>query len=162
MAQSFYKGPQLGGRPPCAICMGPGEGERRRLLLPGGVGVWLCAAHASPGFQRRRAGRDFHRSLWAVWEAADCLTARRAKALDDHLARTRRLARPSPRPRPGSYSWPELRREAERRWAAGEGPRPVIDELRGRAASAPARPPSRPTMYRWWREGRWRPDGAGS
>lgn len=160
MVTSFYKGPRLGGTPPCAICMGPGEGRRRRILLPGGVGVWLCAAHASPEFQRRRAGRDFHRSLWAVWEAADCLTARRSKALDDHLALTRRLLSPAPRPRPGSYSWAELRREAEERWASGELPGPVIEELRAREAPGRARPPSRPTMYRWWREGRWRAAGA--
>ena len=30
---------------------------------------------------------------------------------------------------PGSYSWRELRREAEERFAAGEPPSAVIDEL---------------------------------
>ena len=67
---------------------------------------------------------------------------------------------PPPRPRPGSYSWAELRREAEERWASGDLPGPVIEELRAREAPGRARPPSRPTMYRWWREGRWRAAGA--
>ena len=71
MAKSFYKGERLGNRPPCAICMGRGEGERARFILPGGVRVWLCAAHRSEEFQRRRAGRDFWVSLHAVWRAAD-------------------------------------------------------------------------------------------
>ena len=146
--------------PSCAICRRPGQGERRRLVLPGGVGVWLCSAHASPQFQRRRGGRDFHRSVRGVWEAADCLTARRSKALDDHLARARRSPGPSPRRRPGSYAWAALRLEAERRWAAGEEPGDVIDALRDRAASGSAHPPSTTTMRRWWREGRWRMEGA--
>ena len=36
MAKSFYKGESLGSLPPCAICMGRGEGERAQLILPGG------------------------------------------------------------------------------------------------------------------------------
>jgi hypothetical protein len=47
MARSLYKGPSLGKSPPCLICMGPGEGKRGQLHLPGGVSVWLCAAHRS-------------------------------------------------------------------------------------------------------------------
>ena len=157
MAKSFYKGERLGSQPPCAICMGRGEGERAELTLPGGVRVWLCAAHRSEGFQRRRAGRDFWVSLRAVWAAAGCLTARRERALRVHRERLLRQATgPAPRARPGSYSWPELRREAEALWAGGASVRLVIDRLRQRASRGPARPPSRTTMYRWHGEARWR------
>ena len=64
MARSFYKGQRLGKRPPCLLCMGPGEGERAELHLPHGVSVWLCEAHRSAEFLERRAGRDFTASLW--------------------------------------------------------------------------------------------------
>ncbi len=155
--KSFYKGERLGSRPPCAICMGRGEGERARLVLPGGVSVWLCAAHRSLEFQRSRAGRDFHLSLRYVWAAAGCLTARRERALRVHRERLLREATgPPPRSRPGSYSWPELRREAEGMWAQGAPLRQVIDRLRTRVARGEARPPSRTTMYRWFGEARWR------
>ena len=56
---------------------------------------------------------------------------------------------------PGSYSWPELRREAERRYAAGEDPNDVIAELRDRSRGGPARPPSVRTMRRWFHDARW-------
>jgi hypothetical protein len=131
VAKSFSKGEPLGSQPPCAICMGRGEGERGRLTLPGGVSVWLCAAHRSPAFQRPRAGRDFASSLSCVWEAAGCYTARRRRAL-------------------------ELRREAEGRWAKGQPLRRVIDTLRATARRGLARPPSRTTLYRWHAEARWR------
>jgi hypothetical protein len=140
MPRSLYKGPSLGKHPPCLICMGPGEGERAKLHLPFGVSVWLCGAHRSAEFQARRAGRDFVFSLWRAWQAAGCLTAARSRALDAHRAR---LVGPrAPRARPGSYAWPELRRQAEARFAAGEPPRLVARELRERAGAGQARPPS--------------------
>ena len=157
VAKSFYKGERLGSRPPCAVCMGRGEGERGQLTLPGGVTVWLCAAHRSPAFQRRRAGRDFAFTLSCVWQAAGCFTARRRRALELH--RERLLAPPRPpaaRSRPGSYSWPQLRQEAEDLWARGQPLRRVIDRLRAKAARGLARPPSRTTLYRWHTEARWR------
>jgi len=156
MAKSLYKGERLGKRPPCLICMGPGQGERAQLHLPHGVSVWLCAAHRSSEFQARRAGRDLVASLLHAWGAAGCLTPARRRALDVHQAR---LAVP-PRARglPGSYAWPELRREAERRFAAGEAPSRVIRELRRGAAGSAAHPPSARTMRRWFDEGRWMGD----
>lgn len=156
MPKSFYKGERLGSQPPCAICMGRGEGERGRLTLPGGVQVWLCAAHRSESFQRSRAGRDFFVSLSCVWQAAGCFTARRRRALEVHRARLlRRASGPAPRSRPGSYSWPELRREAEGMWASGSPVRAVIEKLRARVGRGEARAPSRTTMYRWFGESRW-------
>ena len=106
MARSFSKETNLGSTPACAICVGKGQGRRQRLHLPGGVSVWLCAAHRDPGFVSSRAGRDLVVSLLQVWRAADCLTARRSRALDLFLAR---FASPVPRACPGSYSWRELR-----------------------------------------------------
>ena len=95
-------------------------------------------------------------SLLHVWRAADCLTARRSRALDLFLAR---FASPVPRVCPGSYSWRELRAEAEGAgFAGGERPASVIAELRARERErpGPAHPPTAQTMRRWFREGRSR------
>jgi hypothetical protein len=135
--------------------MGPGEGERAELHLPYGVSVWLCGAHRSAAFQARRAGRDFVASLWRAWAAAGCLTRARSRALDAHRARLLVDPHHTTRQRPGSYSWPGLRREAEARFAAGEPPGRVARELRERARGGAAVPPSRRTLRRWFQEGRW-------
>jgi hypothetical protein len=155
MTKSLYNGSPLGGKPPCLICMGPGEGERAQLHLPFGVSVWLCAAHRSDEFQRRRAGRDLVVSLSGAWQASGVMTRRRQRALEAHLARLTTGERGRPSRRPGSYSWPGLRAEAEARWAAGASARVVIDELRARHSRARAIVPARATMYRWFREARW-------
>jgi hypothetical protein len=155
MARTLYKGAPLGKLPPCLICAGPGEGPRERLHMTHGVTVWLCAAHRSPAFLARRAGRDLAASLGALWSGAGCLTARRRLALTAHLRRV--CQRPDARP--GSYAWPELRREAERRFRAGEPPAQVIEELRARHQGDSARVPSARTMRRWFHDGRWLPRG---
>jgi hypothetical protein len=80
------------------------------------------------------------------------MTAARSKALAAHL---RALSGREARPRPGSYSWPTLREEAERRFARGRSPGPTIAELRARHADGVARPPSVRTMRRWWSDRRW-------
>jgi hypothetical protein len=117
-----------------------------------GVTICLCAAHRSPEFLRRRGGRDLVGRLHALWSGAGCLTRNRARALEAHL---RRVGQPGEAARPGSYAWPELRTEAEARFAAGERPETVIAELRSRHAGDPARPPSSRTMRRWFQDGRW-------
>jgi hypothetical protein len=122
MVRSLYKGERLGKDPLCLICMGrAGVGEPSCISLK--VSVWLCGAHRSPEFLRRRAGRDLVVSLQRAWEA-------------------------SGQARPGSYAWPELRREAERRAAAGQAPRRIVAELLARAAGGLARAPARRTMLR--------------
>jgi type IV pilus assembly protein PilA len=136
--------------------MGPGHGAREELKLPFGISVWLCGEHRSPEFLRSRAGRDFVASLSGVWSAAGCMTAARHRLLMGHQGR---ITPPGPAVRPGSYAWPDLRREAEARWARGEPAAPVIAELRRRHASDPARAPSVRTMQRWFAEGRWLTDG---
>jgi hypothetical protein len=154
--RSFYKGDRLGKTPACCICGGPGEGPRGPLHLTHGVTVWLCEAHRDGEFLRRRAGRDLVASLTHVFRAAGCDTGRRRMALVAHLARVQRAqAADVGRERPGSWSWPRLRRQAEARWARGESPAAVIAELRERHARDHATVPSARTMQRWFAEGRW-------
>lgn len=162
MPVTYYKGPSLGKKPPCAICAGPGEGPRAKLTLAYGVEVWLCEMHRSLEFQQRRVGRDFIVSLSCVWRAANCLTRQRQRALDAF----RESLRPQPDPPlRGSYAWPKLREEAELRFAAGETVADVIGDLHAKLDGTAAQPPSLRTVQRWFHEGRWRGspgDGRGS
>src|SRR5689334_13665923 len=91
----------------CAICADRTRGRTIRLRLTHGVTAWLCEAHASPAFQLRRGGRDLAEALERVWQASDCLTAARRRALAAHVALVSRDL-PATRARPGSYAWPEL------------------------------------------------------
>lgn len=136
----------------CVFC-----GHDRRGVITGfrmthGIVVWLCPVHGAPRFFRRRNGNVFVRRLEAIWRAGGSFTKRQAAALAHHR---RRMTGPQTADLPGSYSWPDLREEAERRWAAGENAMPVIRELRARFSFAPARVPSVRTMQRWFAEGRW-------
>lgn len=161
-ARSLYKGEKLGKRPPCAICVGAGQGPRELHHLPYGISVWLCVAHRDEAFLTRRAGRDLVASLGAVFAGAGCLTRRRSLALEAELRRVQEAHRA--RGRPGSYSWPALRREAERHFAAGDAPGRVIAELRRRGPREAERVPSARTMRHWFAERRWEaggPVGAG-
>ncbi|HYX83602.1 MAG TPA: hypothetical protein VE777_01405 [Gaiellales bacterium] len=136
----------------CAICVERTRGRTTLVTYGYGVSVWLCQAHASHEFQTQRSGRDLVLTLQRLWHAHGCLTAARRQALRAHLDACSGAAA---RPRPGSYSWPDLRREAEGHFAAGAAPGAVIDELRRRHADCPARPPSVRTMRRWHAERRW-------
>jgi hypothetical protein len=144
---------EVGATPPCVICGRGGRGRRTRHHLTHGVSVWLCPAHAAPTFMRRRGGTTFTERLGAAWVAAGATTARRSAALDAHLRRVR-SATPA-RHRPGSYAWPAARREAERRFAAGEPPARVIADIRHRCGRGAATAPSVRTMRRWFAEARW-------
>ena len=151
--RSAYKGERIGKTPACLLCEGPGHGRRAPLQLPYGVTVWLCAGHRAPDFLTRRSGRDLVTSLMQAWRSAGCLDRRRSEALTAHLRRVQ--GAPAPAGRPGSYAWPELRAEAERRFAAGESPPQVIADLRSRGDAAHAPAPSVRTIQRWFAEGRW-------
>ena len=138
-------------QPVCAICVDRTRGRTEQVRLTHRVSVHLCRAHASADFQTRRGGRDFVRTLMGVWKANDCLTLARSRALDAHLER---LAGPPPRrPRPGSYSWPGLRRELEARYALGATPGQIV--LHRHAPDCAAVPPSRRTIQRWHAQRRW-------
>ncbi|HET7171932.1 MAG TPA: hypothetical protein VFI18_09880 [Gaiellales bacterium] len=137
----------------CAICAVLTRGTTQLLAMGYGVSIWLCPEHASAPFQRLHEGRAFAEALERVWAANGCLTTARRRALAGHT----RALRPAEavRPRPGSYTWAALRQEAERRFAAGEPPRPVIDGLQELVAGSGANPPSLRTMMRWYAERRW-------
>ncbi len=138
----------------CALCAGPGSGPVAEHHLTHGVSVFLCEAHRHDGYQRRRGGRDFADELAGMWGASGNLTPRHRRALSAHLRRAVRT-NVAVGPLPGSYSWPVLRAEAERRFAAGEPPRRVIYELRTRHTGGDAIVPSVRTMRRWFCEARW-------
>jgi hypothetical protein len=139
--------------PPCAICGHRGRSDRVPHYLMHGLVVWLCRAHRSEAFLTRRSGCEFTERLAAVWAASGVLTVRRRHALEAHL-RAVQLATIGSR-KPGSYSWPQLRREAERRFAAGDPPAQVIAELRQNHRDGPAMVPSVRTMRRWFTQARW-------
>lgn len=139
--------------PPCAVCGQLNHGRRAQHHLTHGVTVWLCETHRTDSYLSRSGGMAFVERLTAVWAASDGLTSRRRKALSFHLRTIRGAA--ATRDLPGSYSWPVLRREAERRFAAGEPPADVIAELRRTHADAPAVVPSVRTMRRWFTQARW-------
>ncbi len=139
--------------PPCGICGHCGRGDRILHHLTHGLSVWLCQAHRSDGFLQRRGGREFVERLAAAWMATGKLTVNKRDALVAHIRRVETAG--AQRARPGSYSWPALRREAERRFATGDPPSEVISELRLTYRDGPAMVPSVRTMRRWYTQGRW-------
>jgi hypothetical protein len=132
-----------------AIYLNRSRGRTQEVRLAYRVSVWLCAGQADPAFQRKRGGRDFVRTLMGAWQAHGCLTQARHRALDAHLNQLR--AHP-PRPRPGSYAWPELRRRLEAHYATGA---PPPDPTRHACQACTAHTPSRRTLQRWHAERRW-------
>jgi hypothetical protein len=142
----------------CAICVERTRGKTQLVELGYGVSVHLCAQHASHEFQTQRSGRDFALTLQRLWHAHGCLTIARSNALRRHLVA---CSGPEARPRPGSYSWPALRAEAETAFAQGRPSGTVIAALRRLHADGPATPPSNRTMRRWCTERRWLARAAG-
>ena len=139
----------------CCICVERTRGRTRKLTLGYGVEIWLCAGHASTQFQRQRGGRDFELTLMRLWQAHGCWTLARQKALTAFTQALKTATRPTPRHRPGSYSWPDLRRQIEAAYQRGAAPDPIAAEVRRRYRDCPARPPSRRTLQRWHAERRW-------
>lgn len=140
----------------CAICGHGRRGDVQDFPLTHGVSVHLCGKHRHPSYLSRDGGSTFTRTLETLWHAHGAATRHRLAALRAH----RRQHEPRSADLPGSYAWPELRQEAERRFARGDPPANVIHELRELHATAPARVPSARTMQRWFHEARWRPADA--
>ena len=138
----------------CAICADRTRGRTQLLRLTHGVSIWLCQDHASREFQTMRGGRDFVLTLQRLWHAHGCLTQNRSKALTSHINQLRE--RPA-RPRPGSYSWPELRRTLERQFAAGATPHTAITTTlhHPHCHTCTAHTPSPRTIHRWHAQRRW-------
>jgi len=141
--------------PVCAICLDRTRGRTLERQLTHGVRIWLCEGHHSTAFLRRNAGRDFVVTLQRTWRSHGCLTRSRSRALDGLLHALRHTTAGQARPRPGSYAWPRLRREAERAFARGDAVFATIDRLRARHADSDATVPSIRTMRRWFSQGRW-------
>jgi hypothetical protein len=153
---SLYKARGIPVKSPiCAICLDRTRGKALERQLTHGVRVWLCEGHHSVAFMRANAGRDFVVTLMRSWRAHGCLTRARARALDAHLHAIHSTGVRTTRPRPGSYSWPRLRREAELHFARGKPVLTTIAQLRQRHAHDDATVPSIRTMRRWFSQGRW-------
>ena len=138
----------------CAICVDRTRGKTQAVRLTHGVVVHLCAGHADPAFLRARGGRDFVLTLQRLWRAHDCLTKPRSKALTAHRAQQRDHTQPKRR-RPGSYTWPIQRRQAEQAFAKGASPRRVHQRLAAAVGSLPISPSSARTIHRWHAQRRW-------
>jgi hypothetical protein len=141
--------------PVCAICLDRTRGRTQIRELTHGVKLSLCAGHHSVEFMRSNAGRDFVVTLSRIWGAQGCLTRARSRALEAHLAAVRGVGTTITRPRPGSYAWPRLRREAEQCFARGDGILVTIARLREQHARDHAKVPSIRTMQRWFAQCRW-------
>lgn len=138
-------------QPVCAICVDRTRGRTRKVTLTNRVSVHLCEAHADRSFQTRRSGR-LRAHVDGSVESERLPDPRRSRALDAHLAN---LSGRSARPRPGSYTWPELRRDLEAGYAGGATPAELHPPVHARLEPFPARPPSRRTLQRWHAEHRW-------
>jgi hypothetical protein len=150
---TLYKARGLSTKQPvCAVCVERTRGRTQKVTLGYGVVVWLCGGHAGRDFQTRRSGRDFARTLSGVWQANGCLTQARSRALHGHLASLKAQPR---RRRPGSYAWPELRRQVEAAYRDGLRPVDLADSIHTTYATCPAHPPSRRTLERWAAQRRW-------
>jgi hypothetical protein len=154
---SLYKARGIPVKSPlCAICIDRTQGKTRERQLTYGVRIWLCEGHHSVAFMRHNAGRDFTVTLERIWQSQGCLTRARSKALTSHLKAIKAaFSGRITRARPGSYSWPRLRREAEDAFARGEPVFAAIARLRERHAHDHASAPSIRTMQRWFAQGRW-------
>ena len=91
MTISAYKNRKL---PPerklCLVCQLKTRLPVVEVHLDYGVSVQLCTIHASRAFQSMRHGKDFVVTIERAWEAANCLTPKRRKALEAHRDRFRR------------------------------------------------------------------------
>lgn len=137
----------------CAVCSGTGA---RPYFMTHGVVVGLCKAHRELGYLRRRSGRLFGEHLRRYFEArSGSLSGRQQAAIQTHIGCVIGVEL---RSGPGSYAWPTVRLEAERRFAAGDDPRVVIAQLRRRYSGSIAIVPSIRTLQRWFMQGRWLAD----
>lgn len=162
MAPTFYKLKSGFRGEPCMLCMTLHRGPTTEVHLGHGVYVFFCEAHASLEFRRQRGGRDFNLSMSFAFKAAGCWTTNRKRALQaiwDH-DRAVEEAGPSPRKRPGSYAWPDLRLLVEDACRRGivsiRKLRALLEEhLRAELRRGRMRLPSDRTLRRWRLERRW-------
>ena len=138
---------------PCARSAPSGRAGGRDSSNSGTASRCTSARDTPPTSSRRsETAATSCLTLQRLWHAHGCLTAARSNALRRHLAA---CSGAEARPRPGSYSWPELRQTAEAAFAAGNPAQAVIAALRGLHETGPAHPPSTRTMRRWHADRRW-------
>jgi len=118
MARSLDKAAWSGHAPLCALCLTPRAERRSQVHLTHGIAVWLCPAHGSSAFLRRRAGRDFVHTLGD------------AHLYRNHLERARLQLTREPRPLPTMTLNPEVRSIFDFRFEdftlSGYDPHPAI------------------------------------
>ena len=165
MPFSHYKhrSGQPRGAKPCLLCPLT-HGPTTLVHLGYGEVIWLCPAHASRDFRVSREGRDMLLSVMLESQAAGAWTKRRSHALTRFLATDGYTAPPGPRPRPGSYAWPDVRRAVEELCRRGEVSMRRLLALVEQATRAGVkggwmRAPSVRTIRRWREERRWELDG---
>jgi hypothetical protein len=148
------KGPLKAVR--CAACF-PRSVAGQMIPLRYGVAIALCEDHRDPAFVRSRGGRDFVAAMTTTFESLGLRGARYGKALREFVADVIAMGTPTPRHRPGSYAWPEQRRDAEAIWAGGgsyhDGEAAVLAYFEKPVPGM--RAPSGHTIRRWWRDRRW-------
>lgn len=150
-----------GGRVPkgsrlCAACY-PAKRPGARVPLRGGGAVALCADHRSRAFLRSRSGRDFIASMCEALHSFGIDNSRVFDGILQVAHEATRVGGDVPRPRPGSYAWPEVRLAAEGVWRAGGTFEHGVAVASRLCTDLPkgVRPPSIYTLRRWWRERRW-------
>jgi hypothetical protein len=153
-----YKGGGTGPKKAvrCAACF-PCSVAGQMIPLRYGVTIALCEDHRDPAFVHSRGGRDFLAALTTTFESLGLRGARYGKAIRAFIADVLAMGTPTPRHRPGSYAWPEQRRDAEAVWARGgsyhDGEAAVLAYFERPVAGM--RAPSGHTIRRWWRDRRW-------
>jgi hypothetical protein len=154
----IYKGRGKGpAKHPRCICCFPKSVAGQEVPLRYGVRLVLCADHRDPRFLHSRGGRDFLAATSALFRSLGLTGRRYHEALMAFLEEVRDTGRPTPRRRPGSYAWPDLRRDAEQAWHCGatfeQGCQLVYTHEE--PITRRLRLPSLATVRRWWREKRW-------
>ena len=155
-----YKGRGKGPakKPRCCCCF-PKSVAGEEVPIGCGITIVLCLEHRDVRFIQSRGGRDFLAAVATMFDSFGLKGKRYHVALTRFVNRVRDRSVPTPRRRPGSYAYPELRTAAEKVWADGgdydDGEQVVFRGFLDLKYPAHIKPPSTQTVRRWWRECRW-------
>jgi hypothetical protein len=142
----------------CVACF-PHSVAGEEVPLGHGVTIVLCADHRDVRFIQSRGGRDFLAAITTIFESLGLRDAKYARAVTRFVNQIRDRASPTPRRRPGSYAWAELRHAAERVWEAGgsyhDGEAAALIGFVEHRYPTAVKPPSPQTVRRWWQQRRW-------
>jgi len=140
----------------CCCCF-PQSVAGLEISIGGGVRIVLCADHRDPAFLGSRNARDFLAALATLYRSLGLTGRRYGEALLGFVERIREVGVPTPRRRPGSYSWPAARAAAEAVWAAGGAYGAGVAVIDEATATLPvgAIGPSPTTVRRWYHQQRW-------